>query len=192
MQAREDDMDKGGTKTNSVGEKFDATESIAELYTNGIVRLAEIQKKNLEIAVKHNAELANALKKQTLPVPGAFMLDFVTAAFEHYAEAQKDGIDLVVEQTHAFAGLVKDRKVYSIEDGKKKAKEAIAHTIEVQKTALDFTAKQTKLALDAEKQQFGYSGTPVSAAADSMQRGMDLVVEAQKNVLDVLAEPALR
>jgi hypothetical protein len=187
-------MDKVGTKTDAAGEKPDAIESIAELYAIGIVRLAEIQKKGLEIAVKHNAEVVSTLKKQALPVPGAFMLDLATTALEHFANTQKDTVDLVVEQTHAFASLVKERKIKTtdtVEEGKKRAKEAIVHTIAAQKTALDYTAKQAKAAFEAAKQQFGYSGTPAGAAADSMQRGMEVVVEAHKDMLDVFAEPVL-
>jgi hypothetical protein len=58
-----------------------------------------------------------------------------------------------------------------------------------QKTALDFSAKQAKAALETVKQQFGYAGTPAGTAADSMQRGMDVVVEAQKDFLDVIKGP---
>jgi hypothetical protein len=37
----------------------------------------------------------------------------------------------------------------------------------------------------------GYAGTPVGTAADSMERGMDIVLEAQKDLLDLVAEPTL-
>jgi len=195
----EDDMDanevgKKGPVTDAVGERLDVIESMTDLYSNGIVRLAEVQKRGLEIAVKHNSEIVSTLKKQALPAPGALMLDLATTAFEHFAETQRGAIDLVVEQTHALAGVVKERKIKAtdtIEEGKKRAKEVIEHTVAAQKTALDYTAKQAKAAFEAAKQQFGYPGTPVGAAADSMQRGMEVVVEAHKDLLDVLAEPTL-
>ncbi|HUD54493.1 MAG TPA: hypothetical protein VMR02_04660 [Terracidiphilus sp.] len=174
--------------------KVDVIESITELYTNGIDRLAEVQKKGLEIAVKHNAEVANAWKKFTLPMPGVLMLDLATTAFEQFAETQKGAIDLVVEQTHTFSKLVKERKVKAtdtLEEGKKRAKEAIEHSISAQKTALDYTAKQTKAAFETAKQQLGYAGTPAGTAAESMERGMDIVLEAQKELLDLVAEPVL-
>jgi len=195
----EDDMDakEFGTKgpvADAAGERLDVIESMTDLYSSGIERLAEIQKKGLEIAVKHNAEVVGTLKKQTLPAPGALMLDLASTTFEHFADTQKGAIDLVVEQTHALAGLVKERKIKAtdtIEEGKKRAKEAIEHTVAAQKTALDYTAKQAKAAFEAAKQQLGYPGTPAGAAADSMQRGMEVVVEAHKDLLDVLAEPTL-
>jgi hypothetical protein len=174
--------------------KVDVIESITELYTNGIDRLAEVQKKGLEIAVKHNAEVANAWKKFTLPMQGVLMLDLATTAFERFAETQKGAIDLVVEQTHTFSKLVKERKVKAtdtLEEGKKRAKEAIEHSIAAQKTALDYTAKQTKAAFETAKQQLGYAGTPAGTAAESMERGMDIVLEAQKELLDLVAEPVL-
>ena len=183
-----------GPVTAAEGTKVDAIESMTELYTHGIERLAEMQKKGLEIAVKHNAEVVGAWKKFTLPVPGVLMLDMATTALERFAETQKGTIDLMVEQTHAFSKLVKERKVKAtdtMEEGKKKAKEAIEHSIAAQKTALDYTAKQTKAVFETAKQQLGYAGTPAGAAAESMERGVDIMVEAQKELLDLVAEPTL-
>jgi hypothetical protein len=193
----ESDMETKETKgpvTAAEGTKVDAIESMTELYTHGIERLAEMQKKGLEIAVKHNAEVAGAWKKFTLPVPGVLMLDLVTTAFERFAETQKGTIDLMVEQTHTFSKLVKERKVKTtdtMEEGRKRTKEAIEHSIAAQKTALDYTAKQTKAVFETAKQQFGYAGTPAGAAAESVERGMDIVIEAQKELLDLVAVPTL-
>jgi len=193
----ENDMETRETKgpvTAAEAVKVDAIDSMTELYTNGIERLAEVQKKGLEIAVKHNAEVAGAWKRFTLPMPGVLMLDLATTAFERFAETQKGAIDLMVEQTHTFSKLVKERKVKgtdTMEEGKKRAKEAIEHSIAAQKTALDYTAKQTKAAFETAKQQLGYAGTPVGTAAESMERGMDIVLEAQKDLLDLVAEPTL-
>ena len=193
----ENDMetkDAKGPVTAAEAVKVDAIDSITELYTTGIERLAEVQKKGLEIAVKHNADVAAAWKKFTLPVPGVLMLDLATTAFERFAETQKGAVDLMVEQTHTFAKVVKERKVKAtdtIEEGKKRAKEAIEHSVAAQKTAMDYTAKQTKVVFETAKQQLGYAGTPVGTAADSMERGMDIVLEAQKDLLDLVAEPTL-
>lgn len=183
-----------GPVTSAAGEKFDVMESVIELYASGIERLAEIQKKGLESAVQHNAELVSTWKKHTLAAPGILMLDLATTAFERFADTQKGAIDLVVEQTHAMAGLVKERKVKAtdtVDEAKTRAQEAIEHSVAAQKTALDYTAKQTKAAFETAKQQFGYAGTPAGTAADSMQRGVEVVVEAQKELLDVLVGPTL-
>ncbi len=193
----ENDMetkDAKGPVTAAEAVKVDAIDSMTELYTNGIERLAEMQKKGLEIAVKHNAEVVGAWKKFTLPVPGVLMLDLATTAFERFAETQKGAIDLIVDQTHTFAKVVKERKVKTsdtMREGKERAKEAIEHSIAAQKTAMDYTAKQAKAAFATAKQQLGIAGTPVATAADSMERGMDIVLEAQKDLLDLVAEPTL-
>src|SRR5579859_7678699 len=100
-----------GPVTAAEAVKVDAIDTMTELYTNGIERLAEMQKKGLEIAVKHNADVVGAWKKFTLPVPGVLMLDLATTSFERFAETQKGAIDLMVEQTHTFAKVVKERKV---------------------------------------------------------------------------------
>jgi hypothetical protein len=176
------------------GTKPDLIEAMTELYTNGIERLADVQRKGLEIAVKQNAEVSVVWKKFTLPMPGVLMLDLATTAFERFAETQKGAIDLMVEQAHTFSKLVKERKVKAtdtMEEGKKQAKDAIQQSIAAQKTALDYTAKQTKAAFETAKQQFGYEGTPAGTAAESMERGMDIVLEAQKELLDLVAEPTL-
>ncbi|MGC1424294.1 MAG: hypothetical protein WA354_01930 [Terracidiphilus sp.] len=186
--------DAKGPVTAAEAVKVDAIDSMTELYTNGIERLAEMQKKGLEIAVKHNAEVVGAWKKFTLPVPGVLMLDLATTAFERFAETQKGAIDLIVDQTHTFAKVVKERKVKTsdtMREGKERAKEAIEHSIAAQKTAMDYTAKQAKAAFATAKQQLGIAGTPVATAADSMERGMDIVLEAQKDLLDLVAEPTL-
>lgn len=174
--------------------KVDPIESMTNLYSSGIERLAEIQKKGLEIAVRHNAEVVSTWKKIAVAAPGLLMLELANTAFERFAETEKVAIDLMVEQTHTFAKLVKERKVETtdtIEEGKKQAKEAIEHSIAAQKTAIDYTAKQTKAAFATVKQQLGYAGTPVETAADSWERGMDIVVEAQKELLDLVAKPTL-
>ena len=159
-------MDKmnEGPVTAAEETRVDVIESLTDLYTKGIEQLAEVQKNGLEIAVKHNSEVADAWRKFTLPAPGTLMLDLSTTAFERFAETQKGAIDLIVEQTRTFSKLVKERKVKATEtmgEGQKRAKEAIEHSIAAQKTALDYTAKQTKAVFETAKQQLGYADTPV-------------------------------
>jgi hypothetical protein len=188
------EAEPSGQVNAAAGEQVDIMESMTQLYISGIERLAEIQKKGLEFAVQHNAQVVSAWKKHIVSAPSVLMLDLATTTFERAADTQKGAIDLVVEQTHALAGLVKERKVKAtatMEEGKTRVQEAIDHTIAAQKTAIDYSAKQVKVALEAAKHQLGIVGTPVGAAADSMQRGMDVVVEAQKELLDVLKGPVL-
>jgi hypothetical protein len=181
-----------GPVTVPGGEKPDFVETAVHLYTTGIERLAEAQKKAIDLAVNHNAEMVSAWKKQAWAAPGFFMLDLATTAFDRYAETQKGMIDLAVEQNHLLAGIVKERKVKAgkfVDDNVAKAQEAIDHSIAAQKTVLDFTTRQARTVFETAKKQFGYDGTPAGAAADSVQRGLEVVVDAQKELLDVLKEP---
>jgi hypothetical protein len=181
--------------TSAVGEKFDVLGSVSEVYTKGIEQLAGMQKQGLEFAVQQNADLIGIWKKNatgSVAPSGFFMFDLMGTLFERYAATQKDAIDLVVDQTHAFASAVKESKAKvtkAAEEGVKLAEEAIEQSIAVQTTALDHSAKQTKAAFESAKKQFGYAGTPAAAAADSVQRGVEVVIEAQKNMLDVLKSP---
>jgi hypothetical protein len=190
MKATEKGPEAPGTTAE--GEKPDFVEAAVHLYTTGIERLAEAQKKAIDLAVNHNAELVSTWKKQAWAAPGFFMLDLATTAFDRFAETQKRMIDLTVEQSQLMAGIVKERKVKAgkiVDDSVAKAQEAIDQSIAAQKTVLDFTTKQTKSAFETAKKQFGYAGTPAGAAADSVQRGIEVVVDAQKELLDVLKEP---
>jgi hypothetical protein len=197
MRLKEHDMkatDKGpeGPVTAAAGEKPDFVEASVQLYTTGIERLAEAQKKAIDLAIDHNAEMVRTWKKQAWAAPGLFMLDLAATAFDRYAETQKGMINLAVEQTHTLSGLVMERKVKAgkvVDDSMARAQEAIDQSVAAQKTALDYATKQTKAAFETAKKQFSYDGTPAGAAADSVQRGIEVVVEAQKELLDVLKEP---
>jgi len=178
--------------TTAAAEKPDVIETMTKLYTSGVERVAEFQKKGLDLAVQHNAEVVNTWKKHSVAAPGLPVLEMAANAFEHYADIRKSTIDLVVKQTHTLAGIVKENKVKAtetVDEGTAKAQEAVEHAVAAQKTALDYSAKQTKTAFETAKQQFGYAGTPVGVAADSVQRGLEVVVEAQKDLLDAVKGP---
>lgn len=181
-----------GPVTTAAGGKQDFVEAAFHLYATGIERLAEAQKKAIDLAVNQNVEMVSSWKKQAWAAPGFFMLDLAASACDRYAETQKGMIDLAVEQSHLLAGIVKERKVQTgkiVDDSVAKAHEAIDQSIAAQKTVLDFTTRQAKTAFETAKKQFGYAGTPAAAAADSVQRGIEVVVDAQKELLDVLKEP---
>jgi hypothetical protein len=181
-----------GPVTAAAGEKPDFVESAVQLYTTGIERLAEAQKKAIDQALEHNAEMVITWKKQAWAAPGLFMFDLTTAAFDRFAETQKGAIDLVVEQSRTLGSIVKERKVKVGkigDDSVAKAQEAIDQSVAAQKTALDYATKQTKAAFETAKKQFSYAGTPAGTAADSFQRGIEVVIDAQKEMLDVFKTP---
>jgi hypothetical protein len=61
--------------------------------------------------------------------------------------------------------------------------------VATQKKALDNSVAQSKAAFETAKKQFGLTGTPVEAAAESFQRGVDSLIETQKELLDIAAKP---
>jgi hypothetical protein len=181
-----------GPVTAAAGEKSDVVEAAVRIYATGVDRLAEAQKKSIDLATEHNAEMVKTWKKLAAGAPGLFMVDLATTAFDRFAETQKGMIDLVVEQTHTLTGLVKERKVQVdkvIDDNVARAQEAIDQSVAAQKTVLDYTTRHTKAAFESAKKQFGYAGTPAGAAADSVQRGIEVVVDAQKELLEVMKAP---
>jgi wobble nucleotide-excising tRNase len=171
-------------------EKVEWTESVAKLFTTGVARMAEVQKKSLDIAAQQNAELVDLWKKAIQKIPGSpglFVAELQASGFERYAEMHKAAIDLVVDQSKAFADLVKDRTATATrvnEDVDNFAKKSMERVVAMQKKALDQSAAQAKAVVETTGRQFG-EGTPVEAAADSMQRGMNAIVDAQKELLDM-------
>ena len=179
----------------AAAEKTELVDTIANLYTNGVERLADVQKKSIDLAVKQNAELLDAWKKVAQVIPGGaslFMLDLATTAFERYADTQKSAIDLVLEQSHALAGLVKERAASAaeaFEGAPALMKQTVDQSVAAQKKALDYSAAQSKAAFASAKEQFGITGTPAEAAAESFQRGVESLIESQKELLDIAAKP---
>lgn len=186
---------KATKPVTAAAEKTEIVDTIAALYTTGVERIAEVQKKGIDLAVKQNAELLDAWKKIAQVVPGApglFMLDLASNAFERYADTQKGAIDLVLEQSHALADLVKERTAATAE-GFEGAPAIVRQTVDqavaAQKKALDYSAAQTKAAFASAKEQFGMKGTPAATAAESFERGVDSLIESQKELLDIAAKP---
>jgi len=179
----------------AAAEKTEIVDTITSLYTTGVERIAEVQKKGIDLAVKQNAELLDAWKKIAQAVPGApglFMLDLASNAFERYADTQKGAIDLVLEQSHALAELVKERATATAEafaGAPGIVKQTVDQSVAAQKKALDYSAAQTKAAFVSAREQFGIKGTPAEAVADTFQRGVDSLIESQKELLDIAAKP---
>src|ERR1700733_711942 len=176
-------------------EKREALESAVTLYIKGVERLAEIQKKGIDLAAKQNSEMIDIWKKFASAVPYAptpVLLDWATSAFEQYADARKNAIDLVVEHCHSMAGLVKNgasSTANATESAVTLVKELVDRSVATQKKALELCSAQTKTVFENAKQVSGFAGTPAAAAADSFQRGMDTLIASQVEFLDIAAKP---
>jgi hypothetical protein len=168
--------------------------SFFALYTRGIDRLADVQKRAIDIALQHNAEIADVWKKLGQKVPGAQhlpVLEAATTMFERYADAQKNAIELAVEQSHAWIDAYKDRTSVAnkaTESAVNMTNQAVERSVVAQKKVLENAAEQTKAAVEAARKQWGFTGAPVEAAVSSFQRGVDTFVEAQKEMLDLVAK----
>jgi len=176
----------GATKKNDVVETF------IPLYTKNVERLAELQKKSLDIAAEQNTELIDACKKafSYIPeTPGSFLFDLVGQSFDRFVETQKGAIDLAVEQSHVVAGLAKERggSAAKVAEGVTELfKQSVEHSVAAQKKALDYYAEQHKTACETAKRQFRIPDNP---AADAFQSGIDALIDTQKTMLDILAKP---
>lgn len=171
-------------------EKLDWVDSLATLFTTGVGRVAELQKKSLDIAAQHNTELVDLWKKAIQKIPGApglFLLELEGSGFDRYAEMHKAAIDLALDQSKAFAEMVKVRNSTAgkaNEEVDTFAKKSVERVIAMQKKMLDQSAAQARAVVEKSSKQFGESA-PMEAAADSMQRGMEAIVDAQKELLEM-------
>jgi hypothetical protein len=182
-------------KTTNLEDKTEtvetAVETISALYTKSVERLAQAQKKTLDIALQQNAEMIGAWKKIAQAAPGVpvpNILDLAGNMFGQFVDLQKGAIDLALEQTQSLAGLASERADY-VSSASESVKTMVHDTVERvaanQKNAIEFSAAQTKAVIDSFKKQPGVAGTPVEVTVDSIQRGFDSLVETQKEILHI-------
>lgn len=181
--------------TKVAPEKNELVDSFVPLYNKSVERVAELQKKSLDVAFEQSAELMAVWKKllHTVPGnPGIFMIDAFAQMFERYVETQKEAIDLAMEQGHAAAGLAKERGGYVGRMGEGMStllQRSLEHSVAAQKKALDSFAEQNKAIYEAAKRQFRFSSTP---ASEAFQSGLDTLIETQKTMLDIASRPLHR
>jgi hypothetical protein len=170
-------------------------DAVSTLYADGIDRLAQVQKKGLDFATQANNEILQSWKKIALAVPGApglMMLDLASSAFERYADTQKGAIDLVLTQSNAMLGVVKEGLAATAQANAVSTgviQKTVQESVAAQKRALDESAAQSKAAFEKAKSQMGISGTPAETAADTLQMGVQSLIENQKSLLDFAARP---
>jgi hypothetical protein len=173
-------------------DRLEIQDNYAAFFLRGVERVAEIQKQAIDLAVQQNVEMVEILKKAAKKMPGAPrlpMLDLATGAVSRYANTQKSAIDFMVEQSHLWTDAFKDRASTvekSTDSTVKAARQTMERSLAVHKKALEHTAAQTKAVVDAAKHQFGFTGTQADAMTDTFQKGVDTIVEAQKELLDLV------
>jgi len=128
----------------------------------------------------------------TAETPGLFLFDLLGQTFERFVDTQKGIIDLAVEQSHAVAGLAKERGASATKMAEGVTalfQQTVEHSVAAQKKALDYYAEQHKAAYETVKKQFRFAGSP---AADAFQSGIDTLIETQKTMLDIASKPLKR
>lgn len=172
--------------------KPEIRDEAATLFLRGVERIAEVEKQLLDTAVQHNKEMLEVMKKAATKVPGMPrlpMLDFVYGAMNRYVDVQKSVVDLMVEQNRIWTDALTDRTgtvKKSGESATRAVKQAMEGSFAVQKKALEHTAAHTKAVMDAARDQFGLSGTQTDVMTDTFRRGVDTIVEAQKELLNMV------
>ena len=187
-------MSTSKKSTKSVSVKPEAVENFIPLYTKNVARLAELQKKSLEMAGEQNAEFIDTCKKvfHFVPeTPGLFLLDLLGQALERVVETQKGAIDVAVEQSQAIANLAQERSgsAAKVAEGVTALfQQTVEQSVAAQKKALDYYSQQHKTAYETAKRQFRIS----NLVAEAFQSGLDVLIETQKTMLDVASTPLKR
>lgn len=180
------------TTVEETSDKAEIRDEAGNLFVRGVERIAEVQRQFLDLAVQHNKEMVEVLKKAATKVPGAPgvpMLDLAHGAVSRYAEVQKSAIDFVVQQNRIWTDAFKERTntvKKSGESATNAMKQAMESSLLVQKKALEHTAAHTKAVVDAARDQFGIPGSQTDVMTDTFRRGMDTIVEAQKELLNLV------
>lgn len=172
--------------------KPEIRDEAASLFLRGVERIAEVQKQCLDIAVQHNKDMTEVMKKTAAKIPGVPrlpMLDLIHGAISRYIDVQKSAVELVVEQNRIWTDAFTDRTgtvKKSGESANKAMKQVMESSFAVQKKALEHSAAHTKAVMDAARDQFGVSGTQADVMTDTFRRGVDTIVEAQKELLNMV------
>ena len=170
-------------------------DAFTPLVLDSVERVADLQKKSLDVAAEQTAELIGAWKKafSFFPVtPPAFFFDFAGQAVQTAVETQKSAIDMVVEQTEAATDIAKVRvEAYSkiVNGVTTSVQQSVERSVEAQKKMLAFASAQTKAGVESAKKQLGTAAGPATAILDTFQLGADTMIEAQKSFLNMASQP---
>lgn len=187
-------------KSTKLEETIEATYcpvACATLVNKGFERVVEAGKISLNLAAQQNADLLAAIKKAIKGTPLASLPVFELAgpAFEGAIAIQKNLLDMALEQSNAALASFGAIKEAGLDANKLKAEfsnlmQATAdRSTAAQNSVVEYAVKQTKAVSEAVKAQPGVAGTAAETVADSVQRGFDTVVEAQKEILTLATKP---
>jgi hypothetical protein len=167
---------------------IDFFENAAILYKKGVERIAELQNRYIECAVQQNKDMLELWKHMTEKLPWASSMnvcDDAAGTIERFAEAQKTAINLAVDQSRAFVEMVKERTATvskSADSISKFAHQSFERSVAAQKKVAEATVTETKSAFENARERFSGPGT--EAVTESIQRTVDTVINAQKELLE--------
>lgn len=183
---------KSSKKPNGAAVTAEITDVLTPTYLNTVTAVAEFQKNSLDLVAEQSNEWIGAWKKAfaLFPVnPPTFFLDLAGQAIQTGIDTQKAAIDLAVEQTEAVAKITRQRAdAYAeiAETATAAFQTTVARSVEAQKKVLEFAGAQNKSFYEAARKQLG---SPASVIVDSIERGTNTLIEAQKSVLDAATKP---
>ena len=183
------------TKKTAAAASPEFVDAVTPLVLNSVERVADLQKKTLDLAAEQTAEFFGAWKKafSYFPVtPPAFFFDFAGQAVQTAVETQKSAIDMVVEQTEAATDIAKVRvEAYSkiVKGATTSVQQSVERSLEAQKKMLEFASAQNKAGFECTKKQLGAAAGPATAILDTFQLGADTMIEAQKSFLNMASQP---
>jgi hypothetical protein len=179
------------THKSTKAEKAEVTETFLPLYKKNVERVAELQKKALEVAADQTTEVMEAWKKVfgVVPnTPGLFLFNLFGETLDSFIETEKGMIDLAIEQSEALFNITKDRGMSAekIVDGATHVfQQTVDHSVALHKKTLDHFAEQQKKAYESAKKQFRF----MTPGADAFESGIDALIETQKKILDIASKP---
>jgi hypothetical protein len=152
--------------------------------------MANLQKTTLDVLNSQTKDLTDTMRSKIKPpagTPMAAFFDLAAQGMENWISAQKNVLDLVVQQS-AQTASVTGGKVGSLFPPSGNLSELIQQSVErtnsAQKAMLDFAAKQNELAVHTFKGQSGVVGTPMEKVADAVDKNVATFVTKQKEFLD--------
>jgi hypothetical protein len=166
-------------------------DAFANLFHNGVEKLAEIQKATLDMFAVQSADAINAWKQAShLPpaTPGMSFADLAERNIENCIEVQKELMNLAVEQSALGVEAAKERggSVSKLAAGiSGLAQQSAEKAVAAEKIMLDFAASQNKMIGEAAKRECGLAGiAPLCQAVESIQHGMEVVIQGQKEAIE--------
>ena len=187
------DMASDAEKAEALG--VSAAVGVATLMHKGVERLADLHKLRLNICEQQTADTVSTLKNivpNVQSTPGMFLVDLAVKGVEGLVEMQKSMLGVMVQQSGAVLDSMKqsgDSAVKAARGVGTLVRETTDLSVAGLKTVLDYAAQQNKTVTEMVKRQSGVTGTPAEAAADSVQRGVSAVIDAQKDFLELAGKP---